>query len=253
MVNRMIHTAAFVVVAALIGMTLYWQVDLIHRGGPVMIPIVMCSTFSLTLMMERLYYFLSLHLGTNIERFFVKLRESVEGRQWQDAESLCNSWKGSVARVVLAGIAVRDQTAPEIDEAMEEAAHEEMPRVEQHLRWLSTLAQVSTLLGLLGTVTGLVRAFQVIQTKSSGGNPVSPGDLAGGVWEALITTVAGLIVAIPTILAYNYFAGRVGEVQFQMEKAAALVSNWRQSTHKHRPRSTVDRPQSKLQSTPQAQ
>jgi len=76
-------------------------------------------------------------------------------------------------------------------------------------------------------VTGLVRAFQVIQTKSVGGNPVSPGDLAGGVWEALLTTVAGLTVAIPTILAYNYFAGRVAEVQFQMEKAAALVSGWR--------------------------
>ena len=76
-------------------------------------------------------------------------------------------------------------------------------------------------------MTGLVRAFQVIQVKSAGGNPVSPGDLAGGVWEALITTVAGLVVAIPTILAYNYFAGRVGEVQFQMEKASDLVSGWR--------------------------
>ena len=86
-------------------------------------------------------------------------------------------------------------------------------------------------LGLLGTVTGLVRAFQVIQAKAgSSGNPVSPGDLAGGVWEALITTVAGLTVAIPTILAYNYLAGRVGEVQFQMERAAAVVSSWRRRT-----------------------
>ena len=102
-----------------------------------------------------------------------------------------------------------------------------MPAVERGLRWLSTLAQVATLLGLLGTVTGLVRAFQVIQTKSAGGNPVSPGDLAGGVWEALITTVAGLTVAIPTILAYNYLASRVAEVQFQMEKAATLISGWR--------------------------
>ena len=100
--------------------------------------------------------------------------------------------------------------------------------MEQHLRWLSTLAQVSTLLGLLGTVTGLVQAFQVIQTKSATTSaPVSPGDLAGGVWEALITTVAGLTVAIPTILAYNYFASRVGDVQFHMEKAAALIAGWR--------------------------
>jgi len=72
-----------------------------------------------------------------------------------------------------------------------------------------------------------VRAFQVIQVKTSGGNPVSPGDLAGGVWEALITTVAGLIIAIPTILVYNYLGSQVGEVQFQMEKAAAIMSGWR--------------------------
>ena len=82
-------------------------------------------------------------------------------------------------------------------------------------------------MGLLGTVTVLVRAFQAIQMKSTGGNPVSPGDLAGGVWEALITTVAGLVIAIPTILAYNYFAGRVADVQFHMEKAAAIIAGWR--------------------------
>ncbi len=228
MANRMMQTVVLIMVAAAIGTTLFWQVDLVHRGGPVMIPIVMCSIFSLAFVMERLVYFVSLHLGTDIERHFQQLREALESGRWKDADTLCRTWKGPVARVVAAGLEARDGTAQEIDEAMTEAAHEEMPKVEQHLRWLSTLAQVSTLLGLLGTVTGLGRAFQVIQTKSAGGNPVSPGDLAGGVWEALITTVAGLIVAIPTILAYNYLASRVGDVQFQMEKAAALVSGWRQ-------------------------
>ena len=227
MVNRMIQTGVFVLVATTIGVILYWQVEIINRGGPVMIPIVMCSVFSVALILERLYYFISLHLGTDIERFFGDLRASLAAHQWKNAEGLCETWKGPVARVTLAGLVVREAAPQEIDEAMEEAAHEETPKIERHLRWLSTLAQVSTLLGLLGTVTGLVRAFQVIQSKSSGGNPVSPGDLAGGVWEALITTVAGLTVAIPTILAYNYLASRVAEVQFQMEKAAAIVSGWR--------------------------
>ena len=227
MINKMVGTAAAIAVAAMIGAVLYWQVDVIHRGGPVMIPIVMCSVFSLALMFERLYYFISLHLGTDSATLFAELRKSLEAHRWSEAQKLCESRQVPVARVALAGLSAREGTPQEMDEAMEEAAHEEMPQVESHLRWLSTLAQVSTLLGLLGTVTGLVRAFQVIQNKSGGGNPVSPGDLAGGVWEALITTVAGLIVAIPTILAYNYFAGRVTEVQFQMEKAAALVSSWR--------------------------
>lgn len=233
MIRRMFQTAVFIVAALAIALVVFWQVDLIHRGGPVMIVIVMCSIFSLALIMERLYYFFHLHLGTDIERFFEQLRGAIDGHQWKEAHALCESSPGPVGRVVLAGLTVHDATPAEIDEAMEEAAHAELPAVEQHLRWLSTLAQVSTLLGLLGTVTGLVRAFQVIQVKSSGGNPVSPADLAGGVWEALITTVAGLIVAIPTILAYNYFASRVAEVQFQMEKAAALVAGWRHKGGRH--------------------
>ena len=232
MVNRMVQTALFVFGAAVMGLFLFARVDVIHRGGPVMVPIMMCSIFSLALIVERMAYFINLHLGTDINRFFEQLRNVVAERRWKDAQALCETWKGPVARVVLAGLAARDGAPQDIDEAMEEAAHDEMPAVEQHLRWLSTLAQVSTLLGLLGTVTGLVRAFQIIQLKTTAGSPVNPGDLAGGVWEALITTVAGLVIAIPTILAYNYFAGRVGEVQFQMEKSAALVSGWRRQIGK---------------------
>jgi len=231
MMNRMMHTAAFVLAAAILGAALYWQVDLIHRGGPVMVPIVMCSIFSLALAIERMLYFVRLHLGTDIERWFQQLRDAVEGHRWQQAQKLGEQWSGPVGRVVLAGLAVHEATPREIDEAMEEAAHHEMPAVERHLRWLSTLAQVSTLLGLLGTVTGLVRAFQAIQAKTAAGAPVNPGDLAGGVWEALITTVAGLLVAIPTILAYNYLASRVTEVQFHMEKAASLLAGWRRRGH----------------------
>ena len=224
----MARTAGFLVVAAVIGLLLYWQVDVIHRGGIVMVPIVMCSVFSLAFTIERLYFFINLHLGADTDRRFETLRQAVEARRWAEAEALCSSWQGPVARVVLAGLTAREGTLQEIDQTMEDAAHSETPMLDEHMRSLVTLAQVSTLLGLLGTVTGLVQAFQVIQMKTSSGNPVSPGDLAGGVWEALITTVAGLSVAIPTILAYNYFASRVNEVQFQMERAASLISGWRQ-------------------------
>jgi biopolymer transport protein ExbB len=228
--GRLAPTVMVIGAALLIATLVYWQVDLIHRGGPVMIPIVMTSIFSLTLIIERFSYFFNLHLGADMDHFFEQLHATVEGHRWTDAQRICESAQGPVARVALAGLAVREGSPQEIDDAMEEAAHAELPAVEQHIRWLSTLAQVATLLGLLGTVTGLVRAFQVIQLKSGSGSPVSPGDLAGGVWEALITTVAGLTVAIPTILAYNYLAGRVGEVQFRMERAAAVVAGWRRRT-----------------------
>jgi biopolymer transport protein ExbB len=232
MTNRTLQTILVVFSAWVIATLVYWQVGIIHRGGPVMIPIVMCSIFSLTLMFERGYYFTRLHLGADMTQYFERLQAAVEGHHWKDAEGLSEELRGPVGQVVLAGLAAREGTPEEIDEAMEAAAHDELPAVEHHLRWLSTLAQVSTLLGLLGTVTGLVRAFQVIQTKATAGHPVSPGDLAGGVWEALITTVAGLVVAIPTILAYNYFAGRVAEVQFLMEKSSDIISGWRRRSHR---------------------
>ncbi len=225
--QRLMINGFIIIASAIIALIVYLQVDIIHLGGPCMVPIVMCSIFSVTIAIERFYYFFRLHLGKDIDGFFEQLRAALGAKQWSKAQALCESWQGPVARVILAGLATHEATPQEIDEAMEEAAHQELPEVEQHLRWLSTLAQVSTMLGLLGTVTGLVRAFQVIQVKSVAGNPVSPGDLAGGVWEALITTVAGLVIAIPTIIAYNYFAGRMGDVQFQMEKAAAIVSGWR--------------------------
>jgi biopolymer transport protein ExbB len=232
MMNRFVQTAAIIAAAFVMSWVLYTQVDIIRRGGPVMVPIVMCSIFSVAIVVDRLYYFLRLHQGKDTDRFFTELHRSVSHQQWSDAQALAEALGGPLGRVAMAGLGVREATAREIDEAMEEAAHDELPAVERHLRWLSTLAQVSTLLGLLGTVTGLVRAFQVIQAKSAGNAPVNPGDLAGGVWEALITTVAGLTVAIPTILAYNYFASRVHELQFQMEKAAGTVSGWRRQSHR---------------------
>lgn len=229
--SRPVRTILFIFSAWLMATLLYWQVDAIHRGGPVMILIIMCSIFALTIALERLYYFI--RLGAGMTHFFDELREAVHRRQWTEAETLCQNTRGPIAKVAAVGLAAREEDAEEIEQVMEEAARDEQPLVEQHVRWLATIAQVSTLLGLLGTVIGMVEAFQVIQSKATGANPVSPGDLAGGIWQALTTTVAGLEVAIPTILAYSYLLSRIAEVRFQIEKVARLVSGWRRGRHAH--------------------
>jgi biopolymer transport protein ExbB len=108
---------------------------------------------------------------------------------------------------------------------MEDASLYEIPTLEKNLTALATVAHISPLLGLLGTVTGLVRCFQVIQLKSSSFTPVNPGDLAGGIWEALITTVAGLIIAIPMFVIYNYLVSRVNNFILEMERSATEVVN----------------------------
>lgn len=223
MFSRLLQTLSFVIVASMIGATLYMRVDIIHRGGVLMIPILMCSVFAMAITFERLAYFLS--SGAGAGHFFLELKSLSQKKRWNDAQMLCESSKGPIAKVALAGLSVRGASRSEMERSMEDAAHEELPLVERNQRWLSTIAQVSTLLGLLGTVAGMVVAFQTIQNKATSASPVNPADLAGGIWQALITTVAGLSVAIPTILAYNYLIGKVSEVQYQMECVAAIIAN----------------------------
>ena len=90
---------------------------------------------------------------------------------------------------------------------------------------MATIAHIAPLLGLLGTVTGMIKSFQVIQMKAAAMAPVNPGDLAGGIWEALLATLAGLSVAIPTYVAYNYLISQVDGFIYDMEKSATDLTN----------------------------
>jgi len=107
-----------------------------------------------------------------------------------------------------------------IKDSIETTALYEIPTLEKNLHFLSTIAHISPLLGLLGTVTGLVRCFYIIEKKASSFGVVNPSDLAGGIWEALITTVAGLCIAIPAYIAYNYFVNKVNILTLEAERVS---------------------------------
>jgi biopolymer transport protein ExbB len=154
-----------------------------------------------------------------------KIGSTLKRNKVMEAIEMCNNTPGPIASIMKAGILKHDRPRNEIREAIEDAGVHEVPRLEKNLSALATIASISPLLGLLGTVTGMVRCFQVIQEKSTTLNPINPGDLAGGIWEALITTVAGLIVAIPTYVAYNYLVSRVDSFVLEMEKAATELVN----------------------------
>ncbi len=111
MLSRTVYTALFALVAAMFGTLLYWQVDIIHRGGLIMVPIIMCSMFALAIVMERLYYFFSLR--TDSTQFFNQLRMLVRKQQWQEAETLCKATQGPVARVARAGLDAHEREAEE--------------------------------------------------------------------------------------------------------------------------------------------
>jgi len=173
--------------------------------------------------MERFYHLYKAKIDT--KDFMSNIDITIKRNRIAEAIKICEKTPGPIAHIVKAGVMKHDRSRQEIRESIEDAGHQEVPRLEKHISLLATIAHVSPLLGLLGTVTGMVKAFQVIQEKSASFNPVSPGDLAGGIWEALLTTVAGLIVAIPTVVAYNYLVNKVDEFVLEMERSATEVTN----------------------------
>lgn len=199
------------------------MLEIIQKGGPVMYPIILCSVIALAIVIERLYHIYKAKIDT--KDFMNNIEITIKRNRIAEAIKICDKTPGPIAHIVKAGVLKHDRSRQEIRESIEDAGHQEVPRLEKHLSLLATIAHISPLLGLLGTVTGMVRAFQIIQEKSASFSPVSPGDLAGGIWEALLTTVAGLIVAIPTVVAYNYLVNRVDEFVLEMERSATEVMN----------------------------
>ena len=197
---------------------------LFMAGGPVMWPILLCSIFAFAIIIEKLWHLHKIKIDT--QDFLNSILDKMKRHETKEALKICDNTRSPIARILKAGILKYDRPRPQIKEAIEDASLYEVPRLEKNLTALATIAHVSPLLGLLGTVTGMVRSFQIIQAKSTSFHPVSPGDLAGGIWEALLTTVAGLIVAIPTFVIYNYLVSRVNNFVLEMEKAATELVNF---------------------------
>ena len=196
---------------------------LVLKGGPLMFLIMMCSVIAFAVVLERMWHLWRARINT--EEFMENISETLRRNKIMDAIDKCNAMPGPIAHILKAGILKHDRPRVEIKEAIEDAGLHEVPRLEKNLNALATIAHIAPLLGLLGTVTGMVRAFQVIEQKAVALMPVNPGDLAGGIWEALITTVAGLSVAIPTYVAYNFLVSKVDGFVLEMEKSATDLVN----------------------------
>ena len=196
---------------------------LILKGGPLMFLILMCSVMAVAVVIEKLWHLRRAEINTEV--FMDDISETLRRNKILNAIDKCNAMPGPIAHIVKAGILKHDRGRAEIKEAIEDAGIHEVPRLEKNLGILATIAHISPLLGLLGTVTGMVRAFQVIEQKSVSLVSVNPGDLAGGIWEALVTTVAGLAVAIPAYVAYNFLVSKVDGFVLEMEKSATDLVN----------------------------
>jgi biopolymer transport protein ExbB len=199
-----------------------WKIFL--KGGPLMWPILLCSVFALAIIIDRLWYIHKIRIDTR--QFLNRILDKMKRHQIKEALEICEKRRNPISQILKAGILKYDRGRQKIKEAIEDAALYEEPLLERNMTGLATVAHISPLLGLLGTVVGLVRCFQIIQVKSTALEAVSPGDLAGGIWVALLTTVAGLIVAIPAFVAYNYLVSRINHFILEMEKASTELVNF---------------------------
>ncbi len=197
--------------------------DLIQKGGPVMYLIMILSVISLGIIIERMYSLNRARIDS--QKFMDDIINSLKHNKIIESIEMCNRTPGPIAHIIKAGILKHDRSRPEIKEAIDEAAQLEIPRMEKHLPILATIAHIAPLLGLLGTVSGMIKAFQVIQNKAATMTPVNPGDLAAGIWESLLATLAGLLVAIPTYVAYNYLVNHVDSLAYDMERSATDLVN----------------------------
>ncbi|MEI8176520.1 MAG: MotA/TolQ/ExbB proton channel family protein, partial [Candidatus Omnitrophota bacterium] len=185
--------------------------------------IFLCSVIALAVVIER--FFQLRRSGIDTKKFMNDISNLLKRNKIIEAINICNQTPGPFPQVMKAGILKHDRSRPEMREAIEDAALGEIPELERNLSILATIAHITPLLGLLGTVLGMLKCFQIIEQKSTALVPVNPKDLAGGVWEALLATVFGLCVAIPTYVAYNYLVNKVNSFIHDMEKNATDLVN----------------------------
>ncbi len=190
--------------------------EVIFKGGILMVPIMATSIVALAISIER---FLTLRRATiDTREFMDSMRNVLRQNRIQEALQICEETKGPIARIVKAGVLKHNRSKADIRETIQDAGHLEIPHLERYMSALATCANIAPLLGLLGTVSGMIKAFAQIQFKQG---QVNPSDLAEGISNALVTKAAGLTVAIPTLIVYNYFISRVENMVLEMEVSSS--------------------------------
>jgi biopolymer transport protein ExbB len=194
--------------------------SLLSEGGPMLYVILLASAAAITVFIERLLHCHRAQI--NSTEFLNGVRTVLKRDNIVEALSICDATPGPIARLVKVAILNRDYGRERVRESLEEAGMAEVPRLEEKLNLLATIAQLAPLLGLLGTVLGFIKVFQQLRDPSLS---ASLADLSHGVMEALVCTAAGLAVSIPAHAGYNYLVSRVNDIVLDMEKSASEIVN----------------------------
>ncbi len=196
-------------------------------GGPMMFPLLITSIVSLSIFIERLIAFIRARIDT--QEFMMMIREVIESGNLDEAIEICDMHRGPIAAIIRQGVIRYDQLKRSstiksrgvnkrdmVEKTLENAATQELSYLERGLVWLATITNLAPILGFLGTVTGMIKAFDKLATAGLG----DPTIVARGISEALITTATGLLIAAPTIIFYNYFLNKIDNFVLEIEDSA---------------------------------
>ena len=191
------------------------MIDFLSKGGVLVIPILGCSVFALAIFVERLVRFARLRSrGAGLAQKTVNMLQESDAHEIRD---LLLQSKSPMGRVLLKAMQVKDQDRETVETVMAHATEEEVRGLSAYLQVLATIGNIAPILGLLGTVMGMIKAFMVIQQM---GGKVNAAVLAGGIWEAMLTTALGLSVALPTMVAHSYLLARVDKYEARLQEGA---------------------------------
>ena len=194
--------------------------DYVSQGGVIMVPILLCSLLAFAIIIERLWNL----RRKRVLRYDVLnlIEELLRDQKIPEATTLCKRHESTMTRVLLVALLNYDRPKAEIKEMIEDQGRQEVPYLERYLTTLGTIASISPFLGLLGTVVGLLKVFQAIAQV---GGMTNASVLSEGIHNALITTVGGLCVAIPSLITYNYFARRAEKLILEVERVSLRLLN----------------------------
>ncbi len=192
--------------------------EFFNKGGPVMYALLLCSLVGLVVIFERAWALYRSRINT--QEFLDRVRTAlIKRRNVKEAITTCEEYQGPIASIMKAGLLKYGRPQDEIERTIETASAHELARLERGLGILATVSNIAPLLGFLGTVSGMINSFDALARAGLS----NPGLVAQGISEALITTAAGLGVAIPILASYNYFTSRFGKYVLEMEKAANVL------------------------------
>lgn len=189
--------------------------DVLIKGGPILWIILLLAVPVIAVLVERLLYFR--RIAADEDKLFARVKGAVEKGHYDEALAICDTVEAPLAGLIRAGIEFRTLPEAELKEAVRDAALRELPQIERTIGVVNVIGNISPLLGLLGTVSGIISSFDVL---GSFGAVSDPSVLAKGISEALLTTAAGIVIAVPAMVVYAWLSSKANAVIGRLEGQA---------------------------------